>query len=84
MWLNTVDSLCTKMRKILAQAVLCFGYSDLEEELSGAPASRVGLRLYTCALTTELYLSLTPALFPPWHPKQRSAMVFLNTACFPC
>lgn len=56
MWLKTVDSVCTKIRKIVGQTLLHFGSSDLEVELSRDSASRVGLRLCMCALTTELYL----------------------------
>lgn len=73
LWLKTVDSVCTKMRKILGQAVFRFGYSDLEEKLSGAPAS--GVRDGTCVLSPPSWISLPPALFPPWHPRQRSAIL---------
>ena len=71
------------------QAVLCFGYSDLKEELSRAPAGRAGLRLYVCALTTELYLFASCCL-SSMAPQAavsdtcRTSLVVLNTGRFPC
>lgn len=73
MWLNTVDCVCTKMRKVFDQAVLDFGYFTWRKSSPGLlHAESVWI---TCVLWPLSCLSLPSAFSPPWHPKQQSAML---------
>lgn len=86
LWVNTVDSVCTKRRKVFGQAALDFGYFSWRKSSPGLLHAE-SVWDYMCALATELSL-FAFCLFPSMGSQAavshacRKSLV-LNTAHFP-